>query len=165
MKKPPPEVPVDKDIFKLAPLFAEKVMAVMMDLNRMGHDATMAEGFRSDERAAFLYGFGREYDDGRGIVTNAKDGSKTWHRYGLAADIVSKSKGWDAPEKFWTELANVALATGLNPGGRWKFADKPHVQWADMPVSPKDEDWKLLQSDGPNAVWKKYGAVWDPMAA
>jgi hypothetical protein len=162
---PPTEVLVDQDILKLAPLFGEKVMALITDLNRMGYDAMLFEGFRSDERAKYLYGFGREYDDGRGIVTNAPNGAKTWHRYGLAADIISKSKGWDAPATFWTALSNTALATDLTPGGLWKFADKPHVQHHDMPVTPKDEDWALLQSQGKEAVWKKYNATWDPMAA
>ncbi len=79
-------------------------------------------------------------------------------------DIISKSKEWDAPSKFWTDLRDTALADGLTPGYAWKFADKPHVQHSEMPVSPKDEDWQLLQDQGIEAVWKKYDAIWEPKA-
>ena len=37
-----------------------------------GLDAIVAETLRTDERQEFLYGFGRDYDDGRGIVTHSR---------------------------------------------------------------------------------------------
>ena len=73
---PPPEVPADDDIAKLAPRFAEKVLDLIAEMRRRGHDPVVVEAFRSDERQSWLYGFGREYDDGRGNVTGASTGSK-----------------------------------------------------------------------------------------
>ena len=164
---PPPEVASDRDVMKLAPVFAAKVFDVLQQMERLGHDPMISEGFRSDERQRFLYGFGREYDDGRGVVTNASDGRSSWHRYGLAVDIISKSKEWDAPPTFWNDLRECAQAIGLTPGAVWKHPDRPHVQHhcPGMPVSPTADDWALLESGGFDAVWRKYLAVYLPEAA
>ncbi len=164
---PPPEVPSDADMTKLAPLFGEKVWRVLADMKALGHDPMVSEGFRSDARAAFLYGFGRDYDDGRGIVTHAPNASKTWHRYGLAADIISSSKQWDAPAAFWSALRSCATQIGLVSGADWHDADLPHVQWntPGMHVVPSDHAWSLLQSSGLEAVWAEVNAVFIPRAA
>jgi hypothetical protein len=164
---PPPEIPADVEMTKLAPLFAEKVFTLLANLNAKGRDPVVAEGFRSDARAAYLYGFGREYDDGRGVVTKAPDASKTWHRYGLAADIISKSKEWDAPDAFWSDLRDSAVDLGLVSGDDWTFKDRPHVQWnvSGMHVVPSDHAWQLLQSSGLDAVWREVNAVFLPQSS
>jgi hypothetical protein len=160
---PPPEVPASNDMLLVAPVFAAKVFGVVKTMERQGFDPIVFEAFRSDARATYLAGFGRDYDDGRGIVTNALDAKRTWHRYGLAVDIISKTKEWDAPERFWAALADAAKAEGLAWGGTWKFADKPHVQWVcdHMLVSPSDYDWQVLQSRGCEGIWREYQATWD----
>jgi hypothetical protein len=170
---PPPEIPASRDMTKLAPLFAEKVFTVLADMKARGFDAIVREGFRSDERQAWLYGFGREYDDDRGNVTGAPTGAKSWHRYGLAVDIVSATLEDDAPAAFWTALMEVAESIGLTSGDDWDRdgvpvesdpdehrADKPHVQWwtPGMHVIPSDHAWQLLQSQGVEAVWKELRA-------
>lgn len=148
---------------ELAPVFAAKVFTVLHAMQAKGFDPVVCEAFRSDERAAYLAGFGRDYDDGRGIVTNALTAKKTWHRYGLAADIISKAKQWDAPSAFWNTLGACAAAEGLTWGGTWTHPDRPHVQWHSdgMGVSPSDYDWQVLQSRGPEGVWRDYLATWD----
>ena len=171
---PPPEVPADADTAKLAPRFAEKVLDLIAKMQRCGHDPVVLEAFRSDERQAWLYGFGREYDDGRGNVTGAPTGAKSWHRYGLAVDVVSKSKGDSPPPAFWDALRTIAEELRLTSGDDWDRdgirverdadehrADLPHVQWwtPGMHVTPSDHAWRLLQSQGVEAVWREVQAV------
>lgn len=160
---PPPELPADTDMLKLAPVFAAKVFDLLHVMERMGHDAVVSEAFRSDERQAYLYGFGREYDDGRGVITNAATGAKSWHRYGLAVDIISRSKQWDAPEAFWRDLHDCAVDLVLTSGADWTHPDRPHVQhWCPgMHVTPSDHAWELLQSQGVEAVWKEVHATYE----
>jgi len=59
-------VPVDRRLEVLAPAFRRKIDAVLEAVPY----ATVAETLRTDARQQFLYGFGRDYDDGRGIVTH-----------------------------------------------------------------------------------------------
>ena len=157
---PPREIPADTDMMKLAPVFAAKVFDLLHQMERLGHDAVVAEAFRSDERQRFLYGFGREYDDGRGIVTQAADGRKSWHRYGLAVDIISKSRQWDAHPGFWLDLRNCARILLLTSGYDWTHRDMPHVQWwcDGMHVTPSDHAWELLTTEGVQAVWREVHA-------
>ncbi len=164
---PPPEVPANADMTKLAPLFGEKVFTLLADMKALGHDPVVREGFRSDERQAWLYGFGRVYDDDRGQVTNAATGAKSWHRYGLAADIVSASQGDKADASFWRDLERCAVHIQLTSGSDWKRQDEPHVQWwcVGMNVTPSDHAWDLLQSSGVEAVWKEVNAIFVPKAA
>lgn len=175
LPKPPAEVPTDRDLTKIAPLLRLKLLnAVLPQMRARGHDPLIFEGFRSDARAAFLYGFGRSYDDGRGIVTNARDASKTYHRYGLAVDIISASREWDAPEKFWTDLRKIVTANALRSGDDWdrdgiavgpdpdeSYSDRPHAQWwiPGMRVTPSDHAWVLLHTRGIEAVWREVHAI------
>lgn len=174
LPKPTRDVPVDRDLTKLAPQFKIKIELLICRLEDMGHDPIVFEGWRSDERVTFLHGFGRLYDDGRGVVTNARTGAKTWHRYGLAVDIISKSLGWDAYDKFWEDLRREATKLGLVSGNDWdrdgipvgpdpdeSVVDRPHVQWwiPGMFKTPSDHAWELLQTKGVEAVWKELRAA------
>lgn len=73
------------------------------------------EGYRSPERAAQLA------KRGTGIA-------RSMHCLGCAADIVHEDKLWAAPAAFWEALGEEAERLGLTWGGRFKRADKPHVQ-------------------------------------
>jgi D-alanyl-D-alanine carboxypeptidase len=130
-------------------------------MTALGHDPVIQESVRSDARQAWLFGFGRDYDDGRGIVTQASTGEHSWHRYGLAVDVISKSKGWDAPDEFWSDLGLCARAEGLVWGGDWpRFADRPHVQFgAPMRQAPSSDASALYASGGAFAVWRAVGAA------
>lgn len=152
---------VDRDLSKLAPKFHATVDQIIGQMKTLGHDAIVFEGYRSDERAAFLYGFGRDYDDGRGVVTNAPVAAKTWHRYGLAVDIISARDEWDAPDQFWTDLRSLARSLGLVSGADWTTPDRPHCQWniPGMHVTPSDHAWALLQTAGVEAVWSELHAI------
>lgn len=158
LPSPPKEVPVCADPIGLAPRFRAALYRALGTMRSAGFDPIISETTRSSERQAFLYGFGRDYDDGRGIVTNSRDAMHTWHGFGLAADVISRSAGWDAPTSFWDALRACAEDEGLVSGASWPtFADKPHVQWgAPMRRSPSSDAAALVQQGGMPAVW---GAV------
>lgn len=173
----PPETPhtrASRDLSIIAPQLAKRVTTIVLpQMLARGHDAYVFEAFRSDARAAYLYGFGRSYDDGRGIVTNARDASRTYHRYGLAVDIISQSREWDAPSAFWSDLRKIATAAGLRSGDDWdrdgvpvgpdpdeSYSDRPHVQWwiPGMRTTPSDHAWIVLHARGMPAVWDEVHA-------
>lgn len=175
MKLPPPpaergNLAVVSSTALLAPKFRSALADVCMDLAGAGFRPILRETFRTDERAAYLYGFGRDYDDGRGIVTQATNGLKTWHRFGLAADVGDRryEPGQELPE-FWTALERAAIRHALTSGADWNrngvhdehFCDRPHVQWwcEGMHVTPSDHAAELLASGGVEAVWQALHAV------
>lgn len=157
----PPEVPVIRSLDGLAPKFRTRVEAMLIELEAKGFDPMIAESLRTAERQRYLYGFGREYDDGRGIVTYSSTGHASWHYYGLAVDVISRAKRWNAPSSFWCALGESATAHGLAWGGNWPtFPDKPHVQFgAPMRSSPSSRIYALYESGGIEAVWKEVGAI------
>jgi peptidoglycan L-alanyl-D-glutamate endopeptidase CwlK len=155
-KTVPRAVPVDRRLEVLAPAFRRKIDAVLEAVPY----ATVAETLRTDARQQFLYGFGRDYDDGRGIVTHSETALDTWHHYGLAADLIHKAKGWDAPMQWWQQLGAAAKAQGLVWGGDWTFRDYPHLQWgAPMRRSPSPSAAKFLADGGVEAVWRVVKAL------
>jgi hypothetical protein len=139
------------------------VDTLIEDMRQAGYDAMIFETGRTSVRQQFLYGFGREYDDGRGVVTYSKDADETWHFYGLAADIVSRSKLWNAPDEFWKKLHQLARQHGLRSGADWDNDgvmddwDKPHVQPANLKRSPSPRAARLYASGGSVAVWQEVG--------
>ncbi len=144
----PAEPPVIVSLDGLAPKFRAAVLSVVPNL------ATLVnETLRTNERQAWLYGFGREYDDGRGIVTNAPTGNTSWHTFGLALDFRNPP---DAITAAALRAANVAL------GMDWPtFVDPPHVQWGEpMRRSPSSEA-AVLWGDGsdPLKLWQVVGAA------
>lgn len=157
LPKPPAEVPVQRTSAGSAPAFVAKVEAM---LKVLGDEREMPfEWLRTPERQRFLYGFGRDYDDGRGIVTNAQTCFYSWHGFGLGCDVVEKdATPWNAPPTFWNRLGEAAESVGLTWGGRWKHPDLPHVQWGECPASPTADDRQLAETDGIQECWRKYGA-------
>lgn len=158
---PPDEVPRLSAIEHLAPRFAEKVEAVCELLRAQTWPPLIYETLRTDARQQWLYGFGRSYSDGRGIVTNSADADETWHGFGLAVDIVHARRYWLAPEEFWQALGSAAHKVGLVWGGDWpSFPDRPHLQWgAPMRRSPSPRAARLRAEGGLPAVWREVGAA------
>jgi hypothetical protein len=161
LPNPPQEPPADQSIECLAPGFRKKLTAMLAHLASIGFDPVISESCRSDERQAWLYGFGREWDDGRGKVTNAATGDHSWHKFGLAVDVVSLAHGWDAPETFWKALGACAHVEGLAWGGDWTgFEDRPHVQFGlPMRQAPSSRAAQLYAMGGNEAVWAEVGAA------
>jgi hypothetical protein len=160
LAKAPPEVPKHSHLAICAPLFHRAVLRVLDDMRARGLPCLVVETLRTPERQAYLYGFGRTYDDGRGRVTKAASSLTSWHGYGLAADIVHAARYWNAGPDFWTALGETAEAHGLTWGGRWRSPDRPHVQWGGCPVSPtKRHHGMILAPDGMRQVWADVGAL------
>lgn len=154
---PPVEVPVQRTSRGCAPAFVRKIEAMLAELND-GRELPF-EWLRTPARQRFLYGFGRDYDDGRGIVTNAQTSLYSYHGFGLAVDIVEKdATPWSAPPTFWNRMGEAAEAHGLVWGGRWARADLPHVQWNTGTPSPTTMDRALAEAGGIAAVWAKHKA-------
>lgn len=152
-------VPHSSSLDGLAPAFRAALMQTVEMMKKLGHQPRIFETTRTLERQAFLYGFGRTWDDGRGVVTHSKTNMVTWHGYGLAADIVEDDKTpWNATPAFWNDLGKCAEANGLTWGGRWKFLDLPHVQWAKCHRSPTSSAQFIAKNSGVEAVWRVYKA-------
>lgn len=158
---PPQEPPACTSSNGLAPLFRDKVQTLEARMTAKGWHITRRETWRSDERAAWLFGFGRDYDDGRGIVTNARTAALTWHNFWLAVDFGdSRYEAGNEPPGFWFDLRTIATGLGLVCGADWRMKDRPHVQWgAPMRVSPSARAAELLRDEGIEAVWRDVGAA------
>src|SRR6266481_9894005 len=123
---------IDNDYTKLLPTFRAKVKSLVARMNELGYDAIMFEGFRSQERANILA------KQGVGIA-------RSMHILGLAADIVSHGRLWNADSHFWANLGNEAKKLGLTWGGDWRKKDVAHVQAA--PVSSENALFAMNDSE------------------
>lgn len=173
LPKPPPEVPACRDVERLAPHFRRDLTRLLVRLRGRGFDPIVAETYRSPERWRYLYGFGREYDDGRGVVTKASSPETTWHYFCLAADIWSEKDLWRAPPAFWEALRVEATALGLRSGDDWDgdgipvardadetFSDKPHVQpGPPMRRFPSPLAKQIVEEHGLEALWRTVRAT------
>jgi len=165
---PPAEVPRLTGLEHLAPRFRAAVETVLDEMTTAHWPARVIETLRHDARQRFLYGFGRSYDDGRGIVTHSQTADETWHGFGLAVDIVHGRQLWAAPTEFWQALGAAAARLKLTWGGDWNangipdehFLDRPHLQWGPpMRRSPSPRAARIVAERGLTALWKEVGAA------
>lgn len=151
---PEREVPPCRSLDVLAPRFRVALEGLLADVP----DAVIAETVRTPARQSFLYGFGRDYDDGRGIVTSAPTAFDSWHAFALAADVIHREHEWAAPRAWFANLGRVAALHGLKWGGAWRHPDLPHVFWGRCKDTPSREAIRLYTTGGLPAVWKAVGA-------
>jgi hypothetical protein len=156
---------VQNDPALLAPKFRAALEAAVARTNARGVDAVIYETLRSDALAQLYFRTG---------ASKAPDGRSTWHFYGLASDLISKSRGWDVyptgvnetgqlvggdPEWYkvlWEECERDGLLAG---GHNWPgFKDWSHWQWKACKVSPSILSKTLYESKGIEAVWAAVGA-------
>lgn len=159
---PPLEPPICHLVNGLAPEFAAKLPHLLGDLIGQGWRPKLLETLRSDERQRWLYGFGRTWDDGRGVVTNAQNAHQSWHFYGLAVDLTDRRfEPGNEPKAFFDAVGKVARKYALMWGGTWKRPDSPHVQWwiDGMHTSPSPHAMDLMRQGGVEAVWKELKAI------
>jgi hypothetical protein len=166
---PPRDVPVIDDVALLAPKFRSAVARVIDDMRSWGYTPRVFETMRTPERQSYIYGFGRVYDDGRGIVTQAPTSIDTWHGFGLAADIICERALWNASPDFWHVLGCSARRHNLVWGGDWnsdwssadeRFTDFPHIQWGGgMRRAPSSQAPVIVSQKGIAELWRIVGAA------
>lgn len=144
----------------LAPWFAAASTAAIAECNAEGVDVVSFECCRGDALARIYFQEG---------VSKAPTAHLTWHwdAYGLARDVISKSRGWNVypdahgngGDAAWVAtVCRVFKAHGLAWGGDWHhFRDWPHWYPAALPATPTSEDIALAVQSGPFAVALKYG--------
>lgn len=165
LPKPPAEVPACADIALLAPRLQRDVTRLLLRMAERGHQPLVRETHRSAERWRYLYGFGREYDDGRGIVTKASAPDRTWHFFCLAADIVCAKRGDNATDDFRADLGAEAKKLGLTWGGNWLELNPPHGDWPHvqcgppMRKSPSPLAKQIMDEEGLEALWRVVAAA------
>lgn len=108
---------VDRDPMHLLRPFADQLERLFRAMRDAGHDPMAWELYRSEERA-----------DELAARRTGASGRVSMHCLGAAADIVDRTKLWDASPEFWRTLGQHAERLFLTWGGTWKRADKPHVQ-------------------------------------
>ena len=156
----PPEPPRESSLDGCAPKLAAAVRAVEADMRGEGYDPTIFETLRTNARQNWLAGFGRRYDDGRGIITHAVTVWSSWHGFGLAADVISAAHQWDASPMFWAALGEAAARHGLVWGGSWRMKDLPHLQVGPPArTTPSPRAKQLYDQGGLEAVWREVGAI------
>lgn len=157
----PPEPPAITSLDVVAPQFRVAVLRLLGIYEEEGHPLAVRESLRTAARQAWLWGFGRSYDDGRGIVTNVSNIWTGWHPHGLAVDLVSKIAGDNVPQSFWDVLHNRAESLGLVAGIRVGASeDNPHIQWGHgMRVTPSWRARVLVMTGGEPRLWRAVGAA------
>lgn len=154
-----PAITVVRSLDVLAPKFREYVLLLLEECETEGLDAMVHESYRSRATAQVYYARGRTTIPPERTVSAAPDETYSWHGYGLAVDIISKSKLWSAPPSWWTTFGHLAEDCGLRWGGRWPRADLPHVQFGRCKDTPSDHARELLKQGGMRAVWDAVGAI------
>jgi peptidoglycan L-alanyl-D-glutamate endopeptidase CwlK len=146
------------DLEVLAPKFRDAVNAAIAECTARKLDAIVYETYRSLELQAHYYERGRTIIPPRDTVTNAPTNLFSWHGFGLAVDVISKSKQWGAGDQWFADVAECFREQGCRWGGEWKKPDLPHFQWGLCRPSPSDLARELLASGGMRAVWQAVHA-------
>jgi len=121
-KRPPAKrPPVTRSLDTLQPAFRLRLEAVVADLAAQGYRPRVWETLRTPERGAWLMKKGA-----------SRNGSKSMHIYGVAADVVCRTHMWGCRKArcdFFEKLGSTVRKHGLYWGGDWRtMVDKPHVQ-------------------------------------
>jgi len=132
---------ISRDKSLLFPPFAEQLRYFESRLGAAKLPFLLFMALRTFEDQDELYAQGRTKPGS--IVTNARGGDSL-HNYGLAADYVLDDQiekpgiqwSWDIKSDLnadgrndWLQMAEIAVACGLEAGYFWKrFPDAPHVQ-------------------------------------
>jgi peptidoglycan L-alanyl-D-glutamate endopeptidase CwlK len=149
------------DLTLLAPAFRAAVDAAIAECNDGAHqlNAMVYETYRSNELQAVYFTRGRTVRPPQEPVTNAMTSLQSWHGYGLAVDVIHKTKRWGAGDAWFASVADVFKRHGCKWGGDWTHPDRPHFQWGLCKPSPSDQARELIRTSGVFAVWEAVGAL------
>lgn len=149
---------VRRNLDELAPAMARRTRAFLSACDGDGLDAMVWEAVRTPAVQAVYWALGRSVIPPRYTVTNARDVLHSWHGFGLAIDVISRSKAWGFSAAWITHVASIATAHGLDWGGDWRVKDLPHFQFGGMKATPSDRARALFAAGGLPAVWRAVGA-------
>lgn len=147
------------DLTVLAPKMQARVEAALKACKTANLDAYVYETLRSAELQELYYARGRTTIPPYRRVTNAQSNLYSWHGYGLAVDVISKSKRWSPSKDWWYMVAVIFKDEGLDWGGDWEDVDLPHFQFGSLRKTPSDLARKLYRQGGMEAVWREVGAI------
>lgn len=150
---------VENALTLLAPKMSLAIEAGLRDCWADGLDVMVYETHRTNQLQQLYYARGRTVIPPHYTVTNAQSAEYSWHFFGLAADCISKSKGWDQPESWFAQMATHFKSHGLKWGGDWKMKDLPHIQWGLCKPSPSNVARQLFAQGGNAAVWNVVRAL------
>lgn len=150
---------VSRDVLLLAPKFRDAVDRAIAECAERSLDAFVYEAYRSSELQMIYFARGRTVVPPTRPVTNASSNLFSWHGYGLAVDVISRSCEWDVPTSWFASVAECFRAHGCKWGGDWRMKDLPHFQWGACRPSPSDRAREILAAEGLEAVWAAVGAL------
>ena len=156
----------------LAPRFQERVSEYLFDAKKITtvngevFDPIVFETSRVDALQQIYFEQG---------TTKARTAIYGWHFFGLAIDVISRSKEWKVKETWWEANAKLMEKHGIDPGRRWNSPDDPHGQFGTLKKSPSDTarslyfgtpHWQGMRTftdarhlEGLKRVWKAVGAM------
>jgi peptidoglycan hydrolase-like protein with peptidoglycan-binding domain len=135
----------------LHPAMQSRARALLAEAERRGLSVFVFEGMRSIERQDKLYEQGRTAP---GKVVTWVKGGGSYHNYGIAIDVVFQGKRPWGEQHDWNALGACGEAAGLEWGGRWKKADRPHFQIPGLTIAQL-KAWH--GSGGMQNVWRHVG--------
>ena len=152
---------VQRDLNALAPKFHADVQAALDECHATNLDAYVYEAVRSNALQQAYFDLGRTVVPPEQTITNANSALYSWHGYGLAVDVISQSKQWDAGDGWFASVAAIFKRHGCAWGGDWisTLGDIDHFQFGGLKASPSDEARALYARGGVEAVWDAVGAA------
>ena len=156
-----PTPKVSNDLSLLAPKFAQAVIGALTACRAAGLDTIVYEAMRSAELQALYYARGRTIIPPTHPVTNAPTNLLSWHGYGLAVDVIDRTKFWKPAggEDWFRAVAVIFKQHECNWGGDWKNPDTPHFQWHLCKPSPSADAQQMMKTQGAQAVWRAVSAL------
>jgi peptidoglycan LD-endopeptidase CwlK len=151
---------VSRDLSLLAPRFRAAVEQALAECNSAPNNlnAMVFEAYRSLALQRLYYARGRTVIPPTRPVTNARTNLESWHGYGLAVDVIHRTRHWDAGDAWFRAVAEIFLNHGCKWGGHWRQRDLPHFQWGRCRPSPSDRARLIVSTQGIEGVWREVGA-------
>lgn len=135
----------------LAPAFRAAVVRICERMEGEGHDPYVIETLRLPQLQAEYF---------RRKTSRQQDVLRSMHGHGLAVDIVSASKLWQAAPEFWKALERAVAAEQQTWGGKWKNpVDPPHVQWGGIAGAVPDALVAAYNRGGLYSSWQEAKAL------
>ena len=143
---------------ELHPTLQAAGRALLAQAQRRGLSVFIFEGMRDIARQDALYAQGRTAP---GKVVTWVKGGGSYHNYGLAIDVVFQGPAPWGEQHDWDALGECGEAAGLEWGGRWAKADRPHFQLRGLKVAEL-KTWHA--GGGMENVWRQVSARGDAPA-